>query len=110
MKEKLINRLVSYAKINTQANPNKETVPTTEGQLILANELVTELQEIGLSDVEIDKNGYVLATLKANTDQDIPTIGFLAHLDTATEVTGEHVKPHVIENFNGTSVELHAEK
>ncbi|WP_404451068.1 peptidase T [Virgibacillus necropolis] len=106
MKQDLINRLTTYVKINTQSNETIEETPSTPGQLTLANLLVDELKEIGMSDVTIDSNGYVMATLPANTDKDIPTIGFLAHVDTATDFTGENVNPQIVENFDGNDLVL----
>ncbi|EQB38908.1 MULTISPECIES: peptidase T [Virgibacillus] len=106
MKEDLMKRFITYAKMNTQSNENNDQTPSTPGQLELANQLGNELQEIGLIDVTVDDFGYVMATLPANTDKDIPTIGFLAHMDTATDFTGENVKPQVIENFDGSDIVL----
>src|SRR5690625_4299269 len=106
MKNTLIERLTKYAKVDTQSNFASETVPSTPGQIELAKLLYEELKNIGMSDVTIDDNGYVMATLPANTDGDIPTIGFLAHLDTATEFTGKNVNPQVIENYDGKDIVL----
>ena len=80
MKNELINRLMTYAKVDTQSNASSETCPSTPGQLTLGRMLVEELNKIGLVDITMDENGYVMATLPANTDKEIPTIGFLAHL------------------------------
>src|SRR5690606_11136199 len=85
--EKVTERLIRYAKINTQSDETSQSTPSTEGQWELANMLVDELKQIGMKDVTLDEHCYVMATLPANTDEDIPTIGFLAHLDTATEFT-----------------------
>ncbi len=71
--------------------------------------LIKELKEIGMEDIEADENGYLMATLPANTDKDVPTIGFLAHLDTATDFTGKNVNPQVIENFDGEDITLNEE-
>src|SRR5690625_4471683 len=106
MKNTLIERLTKYAKVDTQSNFASETVPSTPGQIELAKLLYEELKNIGMSDVTIDDNSYVMATLPANTDGDIPTIGFLAHLDTATEFTGKNVNPQVIENYDGKDIVL----
>lgn len=106
MKEELIKRLTTYAKIDTQSNEDSDTVPTTKGQLELVEVLIKELKEIGMEDIEADENGYLMATLPANTDKDVPTIGFLAHLDTATDFTGKNVNPQVIENFDGEDITL----
>ncbi|WP_099156577.1 peptidase T [Virgibacillus ndiopensis] len=109
MKDELIKRFTTYVKVDTQSNEDNESTPSTQGQLELANMLVDELKEIGMNDVSIDDNGYVMATLPANTDKDIPTIGFLAHVDTATDFTGKNVNPQVVNNFNGNDLLLNKE-
>ncbi|MFB7138355.1 peptidase T [Gottfriedia sp. NPDC056225] len=106
MKNELINRLTSYAKIDTQSNASSETCPSTPGQLTLGRMLVEELNKVGLVDVTMDDNGYVMATLPANSDKEIPTIGFLAHLDTATDFTGKNVNPQLVENYDGKDIVL----
>src|SRR5690625_315887 len=109
MKEKLIKRLSTYAKVDTQSKEASDTVPTTKGQRELAEMLVQELKEIGMTDVTMDENSYVFATLPANTDKEVKTIGFLAHLDTATEVTGKNVNPQIVENYDGGDILLNEE-
>lgn len=106
MKNALIKRLSSYVVIDTQSDADSSTCPSTKGQLTLANMLVDELKAIGMVDVTIDENGYVMATLPSNTDKDVPTIGFLAHVDTATDFTGANVKPQIVENYNGEDIVL----
>lgn len=106
MKNELMNRLISYAKVDTQSNASSNTCPSTPGQLTLGRMLVEELKEIGLVEVTMDENGYVMATLPANSKKDIPTIGFLAHVDTATDFTGKHVNPQIVENYNGEDIVL----
>ncbi|MBY0084044.1 peptidase T [Brevibacillus brevis] len=106
MKTEIMNRFISYAQVDTQSDENSETCPSTPGQLVLAQMLVDELQAIGMQEVTMDSNGYVMATLPSNTDKEIPTIGFLAHMDTATDFTGTDVKPQVIENYNGQDIVL----
>lgn len=106
MKTEIINRFISYAQVDTQSDENSETCPSTPGQLVLAQMLVDELKAIGMQEVTMDSNGYVMATLPSNTDKEIPTIGFLAHMDTATDFTGADVKPQVIENYNGQEIVL----
>ncbi|NLI67130.1 MAG: peptidase T [Bacilli bacterium] len=110
MHEKVTERLIRYAKINTQSDETSQSTPSTEGQWELANMLVDELKQIGMKDVTLDEHCYVMATLPANTDEDIPTIGFLAHLDTATEFTGANVKPQVWENYDGNDLVLNEAK
>ena len=109
MKQTLIDRLTTYAKVDTQSNEDIETTPSTPGQLELANMLVDELKQIGMEEVTIDGNGYVMATLPATTDKDVPVIGFMAHVDTATDFTGKNVNPQVIENFDGNDITLNEE-
>ena len=106
MKSELIERFTSYVKIDTQSNENSETCPSTEGQWTLLHKLVEELNQIGMQEVTIDENGYVMATLPANTDKDVPTIGFLAHVDTATDFTGKNVNPQIVENYDGGEIIL----
>ncbi|TXC89510.1 peptidase T [Metabacillus litoralis] len=109
MKRELIDRLTSYVKVDTQSNENNEKCPSTEGQITLANMLVEELNQIGMDDVTIDENGYVMATLPANTDKQLPTIGFLAHVDTATDFTGKNVNPQLVDNYDGKDIVLNKE-
>lgn len=106
MREQLLERFISYVKIGTQADPNSETCPSTEGQWVLAKQLLEELKQLGLSDVTLDDNCYVMATLPANCTIDTPTIGFIAHMDTATELTGTNVNPQIVENYDGENIVL----
>ena len=106
MKEKLIERLVRYAKIDTQSDGNSTECPTTPGQWDLLHVLQKELTEIGMEEITLDENGYLFATLPANTDRDVPVIGFLAHVDTATDYTGKNVKPQLINDYDGKDVQL----
>ncbi|KHE71861.1 peptidase T [Halobacillus sp. BBL2006] len=106
MKKELLERFKSYVTIDTQSNENSETTPSTEGQWELAKKLVKELKAIGLEDVTIDENAYVMATLPANIDKDVPVIGFLAHVDTATDFTGKNVNPQVVEDYDGGDLQL----
>ncbi|MDF1508092.1 peptidase T [Robertmurraya sp. DFI.2.37] len=109
MKQKLMERLIRYAKVDTQSNEDSTTCPSTSGQLELANMLVEELKAIGMSEVTIDENGYVMATLPANTEKNVATIGFLAHVDTATDFTGAGVNPQIVENYDGNEIILNEE-
>lgn len=110
MRNELLARLAAYAKVNTQSDDASETCPSTPGQWTLLRMLVDELQTIGMQEVTIDENGYVMATLPANTDKDVPTIGFLAHVDTSPDFTGEGVNPQVVENYDGQDIVLNQEQ
>ncbi|MGE6257699.1 peptidase T [Heyndrickxia sporothermodurans] len=106
MKNEIIERFTSYVKIDTQSNEDSETCPSTPGQWTLLHKLVDELKAIGMEEVTIDENGYVMATLPSNTNKQVPTIGFLAHVDTATDFTGKNVQPQIVENYDGNDVIL----
>lgn len=106
MKEEMIQRFTSYVKVDTQSDADKESCPSTEGQLNLARQLVDEMKSIGIQEVTMDENGYVMGTIPSNTDKDVPTIGFLAHIDTATDFTGKNVKPQLHENYQGGDITL----
>lgn len=106
MKQELIDRFIAYAQIDTQSDEDSATCPSTPGQLVLARKLAAELEALGLEEISLDDNGYVMASLPANTDKEVPVIGFLAHLDTATECSGANVKPQVVENYDGGDIVL----
>lgn len=109
MKAEMIERFTSYVKIDTQSNEENPACPSTPGQLTLAKQLVEELKTNGLEDVTIDENGYVMATLPSNTDKKVTTIGFLSHVDTATDFTGKNVNPQIVENYDGNDIILNKE-
>ncbi|WP_338752234.1 peptidase T [Bacillus sp. FJAT-52991] len=109
MKNELIKRFTSYVKVDTQSNEASTTTPSTEGQWTLIRMLEEELKEIGMKEVTVDENGYVMATLPANTEKEVPVMGFLAHVDTATDFTGKNVQPQVIENYDGQDILLNKE-
>ncbi|XID91286.1 peptidase T [Paenibacillaceae bacterium WGS1546] len=106
MKDEIIARFKRYVQVDTQSDESSQSCPTTEGQLVLGRMLVEELTGIGMADAAMDANGYVMATLPANTDKDVPTIGFLAHLDTATDFTGKGVNPRIVERYDGGDIVL----
>ena len=110
MKEDLIKRLTNYVRMDTQSDENSETCPSTPGQLELGRKLVEELKTIGMEEITMDDNGYVMASLPSNTDHDVPVIGFLAHLDTATDFTGKNVNPQIIEQYDGGDITLNEEQ
>lgn len=109
MKEQLMKRFIRYVKIGTQSNPNEAACPSSEGQWELAKLLEQELIELGLEEVTLDDNCYVMATLPSNTAKQTDVIGFVAHMDTATEISGDHVKPQVVENYDGGDIVLNKE-
>ena len=102
----IIDRFISYVTVDTESDPNSDTTPSSEKQWVLANQLVAELKTIGLSDVTIDGNGYIMATLPSNVDFDVPVIGFVAHYDTTPDFTGANVKPQIIKNYDGKDIVL----
>ncbi|MCM3454023.1 peptidase T [Heyndrickxia oleronia] len=106
MKNEIIERFTSYVKIDTQSNEDSETCPSTPGQWDLLHKLEEELKSIGMEDVTLDENGYLMASLPSNTDKHVPTIGFLAHVDTATDFTGKNVNPKLVENYDGGDILL----
>ena len=108
--ETIINRFLGYVKIDTQSNPNSDTTPSTEKQWNLATELTYELERIGLIDVTIDDNAYIMATLPSNIDKKVPVIGFISHFDTTPDFSGTDVKPQIIENYDGKDIVLNADK
>ncbi|WP_111683679.1 peptidase T [Winogradskyella tangerina] len=106
----IIDRFISYVTIDTESDPNSETTPSTAKQWDLANKLVEDLKAIGMSDVSIDDNAYIMATLPSNVDHDVPTIGFISHFDTSPDFTGANVNPQIVENYNGEDIVLNAEE
>lgn len=109
-KENIIKRFVSYATIDTQSDPKSDTTPSTKKQWDLANLLTEELKTIGMHDVSIDDNAYIMATLLSNVNDDVPTIGFISHFDTSPDFTGTNVKPQIIENYDGKDIILNESK
>lgn len=102
----VVDRFIKYVKFDTESNTNTHTTPSTPGQLVLAEELKKELIEIGLEDVSLDANGYVMATLPTNSDKNIPTIGFVAHMDTSPDLTGKNVNPRIVKAYDGKDIVL----
>ncbi len=104
--QKIIDRFISYVTIDTESDPNSDTTPSTKKQWDLANKLVEELKSIGMQEVTIDENAYIMATLPSNVKQKVPTIGFIAHFDTTPDFTGANVKPQIIKNYDGGDIIL----
>lgn len=109
-RQQLIQRFFSYITVDTQSDPESNTTPSTQKQWDLANKLVEELKKIGLQEVTIDQNSYIMATLPSNIDKNVPVIGFVSHFDTSPDFTGTNVKPQIIENYDGKDIVLNAEK
>ncbi|NLL27785.1 MAG: peptidase T [Bacteroidales bacterium] len=110
MKQNILNRFLHYVSFDTQSDPNSKTTPSTAKQLLLAKALVSELKNIGVPDVKLDEKGYVIAKIPSNMDKDVPTVGFIAHMDTSPEVSGKDVKPQIINNYDGGIIVLNKEK
>lgn len=108
--QNIIDRFIGYVTIDTESDPNSDTTPSSTKQWDLANKLVEELRSIGLSDVTIDDNAYIMATLPSNVTHDVPVIGFISHFDTTPDFTGANVKPQIITNYNGEDIILNAEQ
>lgn len=108
--QKIIDRFISYVTIDTESDAASPTTPSTKKQLVLANLLVEELNKIGLTEVTIDENGYVMGTLESNIDNDVPVIGFVSHYDTSPDFSGANVKPQIIPDYDGRDIVLNAEK
>ena len=104
--ENLLSRFLEYIAIDTQSDPYSKTTPSTQKQWVLAKKLVLELSKIGLKEVSIDENGYIMATLPSNLNKKVPTIGFISHYDTTPDFTGDNVKPQIIENYDGGDIVL----
>lgn len=110
MMQHIIDRFISYVTVDTESDANSDTTPSTAKQWDLANKLVDELKAIGLEDVTIDENAYIMATLPSNVAHDVPVIGFVSHFDTTPDFTGANVKPQIVPNYNGGDIVLNAEK
>ena len=107
--EKILDKFLRYVALDTTSDPESPTQPSTQKQLELSKLLVKELQELGIADATLDKDGYVMATIEANCDCEIPTIGFIAHVDTSPDVSGANIKPQIISNYDGGDILLSKE-
>ena len=102
----LIDRFLEYVKFDTQSDELTGLTPSTPGQMIFAQHLKEELEALGLQEITLDDNGYLMATLPANTSADVPTVGFIAHLDTSPDMSGRHVSPRIVEKYPGGDIVL----
>lgn len=106
----LVERFLKYVQIDTDSNPESNACPSSEIQWDLAKVIVEDLKALGMEDITLDENCYIMATLPANCDEDIPAIGFIAHMDTAPSYNGRGVKPRIVENYNGEDIVLNSEE
>ena len=108
--KKIIDRFISYVKIDSQSDANSESTPSTKKQWNIANKLVQDLNHIGLSKVSIDENAYIYATLPSNIKKKCPTIGFISHFDTSPDFSGTNINPQIVKNYNGGDIVLNKNK
>ena len=104
----LVERFLKYVSFDTQSSEETGLTPSTPGQMVFAEYLKSELESLGLEDISLDEHGYLFATLPANTEKEVPTIGFIAHMDTSPDMSGKDVKPRIIENYGGGDIMLNA--
>jgi len=109
-KEPITNRFLKYVTINTESDPRNPAFPSTDNQWNLAKVLVDELQQMGMEEIDLDENCYLMATLPSNITYEVPTIGFIAHMDTSPDYTGANVNPQIIENYQGNDILLNKEQ
>ena len=102
----IVDRFINYAKIDTQSDENNTETPSTKKQFNLARLIEQEMKDMGLEDISLDDKCYLMATLPANTDKDLPTIGFISHFDTSPDMSGENVNPRIVENYDGKDIIL----
>ena len=105
----LVNRFLRYVRIDTQSADEAGVTPSTPGQMEFVKALRTELEAMGLEEITLDEHGYLFATLPANTSRTVPTIGFIAHVDTSPDITGKDVNPRIVESYNGSDIPLSAD-
>lgn len=106
---KVVEKFLKYVSFDTQASLTSGTHPSSSGQIVLAKEIVKELEEMGMKNVSLDDNGYIMAELPSNTDKKVKTIGFISHMDTAPDYSGKDVKPQFVENYDGGDIVLNKE-
>ena len=106
----LVERFLKYVSFDTQSSEETGTTPSTPGQMVFAKYLKEELEALGLEEVTLDDNGYLFATLPANTDKEAPVVGFIAHMDTSPDMSGKDVSPRTVRNYDGGDIVLCAEE
>lgn len=104
----LVERFLKYVSFDTQSNEETNVTPSTEGQMVFARYLKEELEELGLEEISLDENGYLFATLPANTDKEVPVVGFIAHMDTSPDMSGKNVSPRIVANYDGGDILLNS--
>jgi tripeptide aminopeptidase len=109
-KKHIIDRFIKYVTIDTESDPNNPAFPSSEKQWNLAHVLVEDLKKIGMQNIDLDENCYIMATLPSNVAHKVPTIGFVSHMDTSPDFTGKNIKPQIIENYQGNDIILKGEK
>ena len=107
----LIDRFLQYVKFDTQSDELTNMTPSTPGQMEFAVYLEKELQKLGLTEISLDENGYLMASLPSNIDdREVPTVGFIAHLDTSPDMSGRHVSPRIVQNYDGKDITLNTDE
>ena len=106
----IVDRFLKYVTFDTQSDELTNLTPSTPGQMIFAQYLEEELHKLGLEDISLDDNGYLMATLPSNIDREVPVVGFIAHLDTSPDMSGRGVKPHIVRDYDGGEITLNAEQ
>jgi peptidase T. Metallo peptidase. MEROPS family M20B len=106
----VVDKFLKYVKFDTESDTETGLTPSTPGQMVLAKELAKELEEIGLENVSVDENGYVMGVLPSNIDREVPKVGFVSHMDTSPDFSGKHVKPQILEDYNGMDIVLNKEQ
>lgn len=109
--ECLIDRFLRYVKVDTQSDSNTGLTPSTPGQMAFAEKMAEELKQIGLKEVDLDENGYLMATIPATAGKEkAPVVGFIAHMDTSPDFTGKNVNPRIVENYDGGDIVLNGDE
>lgn len=106
----VVDRFLDYVRFDTQSDELTNLTPSTPGQMVFAKHLEAELRKMQLADISLDENGYLMARLPANTDKKVPTVGFIAHLDTSPDMSGKNVRPRIVKDYDGSAITLNDEK
>ena len=110
MDTKLINRFLKYVTFDTHSDEESNVTPSSPGQMVFAEYLKDELEKIGLQEITLDENGYLMATLPSNVDFEVPTVGFIAHLDTSPDMSGKNVEPRIVKDYKGENIILNSKE